>query len=225
MGIKVGSETIDDKAADRAVATNEIETDGEARYVDAVEFDQEHGVVADRQCIRTGARLGVTVDQDGLRDLRQHRCRCDRVNAGALNIENNPVDAAGRVRITIGIEDRLAQRVRSAVVRVRYRKGLRDGNRRRRRRRCGGWGGRRCRRRARGRYNVNGLGKFVIRLVAFRDYPVGVRHDLDDMHSGAERSGGEIFDRNISGRVQWAHREGMPLHSVHVELNAERSPG
>ena len=109
-------EPMDDDAANRHVARVDHEA-GKDHPGHAGDLDLKDRVEpqADRARVRRGPRLRVAVDRQRLRDDRQGGGRDDRLQSPSRDVER---DRVGGHR-AIGIRDRLAQRARARVIRVR----------------------------------------------------------------------------------------------------------
>ena len=132
-----------EEASDREAPNGDrVGGEGEARaarHVRARQGDLEHRVRARCRRIDRSSRLRVAVDRDRVEDglhaaARRRRDRADTASVAsgirARDVERDRVGAG----IRIGVEDRLSQRPRSRVVRVRDREGGGGGYR------CGGEG-------------------------------------------------------------------------------------
>ena len=85
------------------------------------QFDQKNRVIADRQRIRTRTRLRIAIDSHA-RVVRQGgQCgqESDRVETWAGDVEGDRV----RAGIAVGVQDRLAKRAGTRIVRVGDREG------------------------------------------------------------------------------------------------------
>ena len=115
-----GGGAIDDQSAQGAAraATGNGEVGGAPRTVRAIHLDQHDRVVADRQGVGTGSRLGRAVNRDRIGDRRQVFGARQGVDTRARNVETDHIrNAAGvqGVGMRVGGDDRLTKRDRPVV--------------------------------------------------------------------------------------------------------------
>ena len=115
-------EIIDGQSAHGASAGRDRQRIGGCGDLRTVDDDEDFRVVpfAGAVCVGGRARLRVAIDDDRIGDRRQRRLGLNGLRPCAFDIKGDLIQPAGIV-MAVGIEDRLPQRARAAVV------GIDDG--------------------------------------------------------------------------------------------------
>src|SRR5690606_23367207 len=90
----------------------------------AANLDQDDGVISHRPRVGAGAGLCIPVNDDRFGYDGQWRFRLDGMYTRSGNVEADLIRSFARIPNGVGVQDRLAQRARPAIVRVGDREDI-----------------------------------------------------------------------------------------------------